>query len=176
MAASGPLRLVLGHLVDAALVALIAAEGRRDKRIDDCSRVLLRVHAGTDGDDLRVVVLARKLSGLDAPRESGANPGHPVGGQLLSIAGAADDNAERASVGPDCLGRGNAERGVVVQGVVLVSTVVRHLVTIRAQVSNKMLLELKASVVGRNMNPHTAIVPATPGANAAQMQANRTLG
>ncbi len=168
--------LVLGHLVDAALVTLVAAEGRCDKCVNNRRCDLCSVHAGAHGDHLCVVVLARELSCFDAPGESRTNSGHPVGGELLTVARAADDNAKRVGVIPNRLGCGNAKCGVVIQGVVLVSAMIRHLVTIRAQVSNKVLLELKASVVRRNMNPHTAIVPATPGAKGAQLHAKRTLG
>ena len=50
--------LVVLHQVDAALVALVAAEGGLQERVDEGESLFLSVLTGTDGHDVRVVVLA----------------------------------------------------------------------------------------------------------------------
>ncbi len=127
----GSARLVLAHLINTALVALIAAEGRRNEGVDNRGRLLGSVHARAHGDHLRVVVLTGQLSSLHAPRKSGADSGDPVCRQLLAVARAANDHSKRLGVIPNRLGCGNAERGIVVESVVLMCTVVRHLVATR---------------------------------------------
>ena len=58
-------------------------------------RLLDRVLAGTDRDEVGVVVLARELGGRHAPDQCGASALDLVGGDLLAVARAAEDDAER---------------------------------------------------------------------------------
>src|SRR5690606_37790638 len=90
---SGTRRLVVGELVDAALVPRVAAEGLGHERLDERRRLLQRVHAAADGDDVRVVVLAAELRGLDRPGQDGADAGDLVRGDLLPVARPADHDA-----------------------------------------------------------------------------------
>ena len=89
------------------------------------------MHATANRDDVGVVVLAAQLRRLEAPRERGTHAGDLVGGDLLAVAGAADDDAERPGLRDDGLGRREAERRVVVLGVVLERAVVDDVVAAR---------------------------------------------
>ena len=86
------------------------------------------VHAAADADHLRVVVLAGQRRGLDAPRQRAAHAGHLVRGDLLAVARAADHDAEAVRVGDGLLRGRDAERRVVVLGVVGVGPAVDRLV------------------------------------------------
>src|SRR3954464_15255627 len=83
-------RLVGRQLADAPYVPLVAAERRAEEDLDEPGHVLHRMHPATDGDDLRVVVLARERRGLLGPREGAPDAGPLVGGHLLTVARAAD--------------------------------------------------------------------------------------
>src|SRR4051812_41124882 len=113
-----PRRLVVREHLDAADVALFAGERGTEEGLDELRRLFLGVHAGADGHDVGVVVLAAQRGGLLAPGEHGAYAGDLVRGDLLAVAGAADDDAERARVRHGALGGAEAERRVVVLGVV----------------------------------------------------------
>ena len=56
-------------------------------------------------------MLAGQARGLDGPHEGGAHAIDLVGGDLLAVAGAAQDDAEAAGVRDDALGAGEAELG-----------------------------------------------------------------
>src|SRR5690606_22099655 len=132
--------LVREHLVDAALVTLVAAERLCDERIGDRGRLLERVHARADGADLRIVVLPRELGGLDAPDERRATALVAVGGELLAVARAADDDAQVSRARRHGLSRVDAEGGILVQGVVLEGSVVLHVVARLREVGAQVLL------------------------------------
>ena len=87
------------------------------------------VHAAADAHHLRVVVLAGQRRGLGAPRQSAAHAGHLVRGDLLAVARAADHDAEALGIGDGLHRGGDAERRVVVLGVVGVGAAVDRLVT-----------------------------------------------
>jgi hypothetical protein len=59
------------------------------------------VHATAEPDQLSVVVLAAQLRGLDAPRQGTSRTLHLVRGHLLTVAAAAQDDAQAALVGDD---------------------------------------------------------------------------
>ena len=102
--------------------------GGGEEGVDEGQRVLDGVHPAADADQLRVVVLAGQRRRLDAPRQCAAGAGHLVGGDLLTVARSADHDAEAFRVGDGLLGGGDAERRVVVLGVVGVRTAVDWLV------------------------------------------------
>src|SRR5690606_7728631 len=114
--------------------------------------------ARTHGDDPRVVVLAGELRDLLVPGERATGALHLVRGDLLAIAGAADDDAQRLGAvragGDDGLGGSDAERRVVVQRVVLERPVIDDLVPGPGQVRLERLLELEASVVSAQVDLH----------------------
>ena len=89
--------LVLRELRDAAHVPLVAREGLGDERVDVADRLLDRVLAGADRDDVGVVVLAREDRGVHAPHEGRADALHLVRGDLLAVARSAEHDAERAT-------------------------------------------------------------------------------
>src|SRR5699024_12438316 len=119
---------VLGEDVDATLVTLGLGPGLVEERVDDREGLLTGVHAAADAHQLGVVVLAGQPGGLDAPGEGAARAGDLVGGDLLAVAGATQDDAEAAGVGDELAGRGDAESRVVVLRVVGVGATVDHLV------------------------------------------------
>src|SRR5690606_25167884 len=112
-----------------------------------------------DRDDVRVVVLAPEARGLEVPRERGAHARDLVRRDLLAVAGAADDDAERARLRGDRLARGEAERRVVVLGVVRVGAVVHDVVARGTEVLHEVGLELEAGVVRGDVNAHAPIMP-----------------
>ena len=124
--------LVLGELGDAARVALLARERGRDEGVDEQHRLVERVLAGADRDDVGVVVLAGELRGRDVPDQGGATSVHLVGRDLLAVARAAEHDAERldagALVGDDRARGVDAEARVVVERVVARRPVVDDLV------------------------------------------------
>src|SRR5690606_784141 len=120
--------LVAGDEVDAALVALLAGERLGEEQVDERLELLLGVLARTHGDDVRVVVLTGQARSVLVPHERGTDPADLVRGDLLTVAGAADHDAERAGLGDDRLTHVGAEGRVVVDGVVLVGAVVGDLV------------------------------------------------
>ena len=139
--------LVLVEDIDTPLVAFGFRPRGGQERVDETQRFLCRVHASADADHLSIVVLAGQRCGLHAPRQRAADSGHLVGSDLLAIAGAADHDAEAVRVG-QCLGRrGDAERRVVVLGVVGVRAAVDRLVTTGFQVLDDGLLEFVSGMV-----------------------------
>src|SRR5690606_28872837 len=163
-------RLVGPDLVDAALVPLVTGEGLGDERVDDREGLLLAVLTGADADDVGVVVLARQLGRGDVPGERAAHAAHLVRGDLLAVAAATDDDPERTGLGDDGLGGREAERRVVVGGVVGVGAVVDDVVAGRAEVLDEGGLELEARVVGGDVQTHgrhhaasRGLVPRSPG-------------
>ena len=146
--------LVVGELGDATHVALIAAEGLGEKSIDDRQARPQIVHATAQRDDVGVVVLAGKPGGLDRPGQGGTHPVHLVGGDLLPVATAPENNAEAPGVGHDRLPASQAEGGVVVIRVVGVGSMVDDGVPLLPQVRAHGALELITGVVGGDMDAH----------------------
>ena len=158
--------LVVLHQVDAALVALVAAEGGLQEGVDEGQSLFLAVLAGADGHDVRVVVLAGQTRGRIGPHEGGAHAFHAVGGHLLAVARAADDDAEAARLIDDSLCGLNAERRVVVERIVGMSAMVDDIVTGLAQVRNDLLLEFETGVIGADMNAHGILLKSSQTSNA----------
>jgi len=146
--------LVIGELRDATHVALVPAEGLGEESIDDGQARPQVMHATTQCDDVGVVVLAGKSGGLDRPGQGGAHPVNLVGGDLLPVATAPEDDAQAPGVGHDRLPAGQAEGGVVVLRVVGVGSVVNDDVPLLPQVFDHGALELEAGVVGGDMDAH----------------------
>lgn len=135
-------------------MALLARPGGGQEGVDDGERVLGAVHPAADAHQLGVVVLAGQARGLDAPGQGAAGAGHLVGGDLLAVAAAADDDAEAAGVSDDATGGVDAERRVVVGGVVHVRSAVEDLVTGPLQVVLDVVLQLEAGMVGTQIYAH----------------------
>ncbi len=111
------------------------------------------VLAGTDGDHVRVVVLAGELRRRDAPHQCGADAGDLVRRDLLAVARTAEDDPERVDAGilipHDRLRGADAEGRIVVQRVVLDRSVIDHLVSVSGEVVLELRRELQSGVVGR---------------------------
>src|SRR4051794_829570 len=65
-----PGRLVLAELGDPPSMALLAGEWLGDEDVNEVLRLVNRMLAGTDRDEVRVVVLPREQSSALAPHES----------------------------------------------------------------------------------------------------------
>ena len=113
---------------------------------------------------LRVVVLTGQRRRLDAPRQRAAGAGHLVRRDLLTVARAADHDAEAFGIGDGPLGGGDAERRVVVLGVVGVGTAVDGLVAAGLQVLDDRLLEFVSGVVGAEVDAHGGHITVSPSA------------
>ena len=115
-----------------------------------------RVHPAADGHHVGVVVLAAERGGLLAPGERGAHALDLVRGDLLAVAGAADDDAEAVRVRGRPLGGTEAERRVVVLGVVDVGTAVDGLVAVGREPLDEVVLQFEAGMVGAEVHAHGA--------------------
>src|SRR2546423_637199 len=142
-----PALLVLAHHVDATDVPLLVGESRRDEGLDELRRLVLRVHARADADDVRVVVLAAQAGGFLAPGQGGADAVDFVGGDRLAVAGAADDDAQGVGVGGHLAGGQHHVGRVVVLGVVGVGAAVDGFVPGGGQPGGEMVLQFVAGVV-----------------------------
>jgi hypothetical protein len=135
-------------------VARVAAEGLGQERLDQAERGRLVVHPRTDADQVGVVVLTGQLGGLDAVGQGAAGAADLVGRDLLAVARAPDHHAQAARVGDGRLGGGEAERRVVVDGVVRCRPVVDGLVPEVGETAPQRLLQLEAGVVRTEMDAH----------------------
>src|SRR4051794_26041251 len=81
------------ELADPADVPPVVAERLGEEDLHEAGHVLDGVHAAADGHDLRVVVLTAEPRGLVGVDEGAPDPGHLVGGHLLAVAAASDDDA-----------------------------------------------------------------------------------
>ncbi len=145
---------VLGQDVDTTLVPFGFRPLRIQERVDDLQRLGHRVHPAADPDQLGVVVLTGQRRGLHAPRQRTARAGHLVRGDLLAVARAAEHDAETLVVA-DGLQRGrDAERRIVVLGVVGVGAAVDGLVPVLLEVLDDLLLEFEARVVRAQVDAH----------------------
>lgn len=111
-------------------------------------------------------VLAGQTCGRIRPHEGSAHAFHAVGGHLLAIAGAADDDAEAARLVDDSLGCLDAERRVVVERIVGVGAMVNNIVTGLAQVRDDLFLEFETGVIGADMNAHGILLKSSQTSNA----------
>jgi hypothetical protein len=144
-------------------VALVAGEGLREERPDDRQRLLLGVLAAADRHDLGVVVLAREPGGVQVPGQGGADALDLVRGDLLAVARPAQDDPEgvepRVPVRPDGARCADAERGVVVEGVVLGGAVVDEVVAGGDELLDQVAGEVQAGVVGGDVDAHGRRAP-----------------
>src|SRR5690606_38268578 len=111
---------------------------------------------------------AGELGDLHAVAEGRAHAGHLVRGDLLAVAGAADDQPEAARVVDDAGRGGQAVRRVVVVGVVGVWADVDRLVAGPGQPGDEVGLEVEAGVVGAEVYAHgQSVAPPATGGPAA---------
>src|SRR5205823_11903884 len=80
-------------------------------------------------------------------------------GDLLTVAGAADDDAEAARVGHGAPGGLDAEGRVVVVRVVDMRSDVGQLVTESRQAVDEVGLQLEAGMIGADVDAHVSSVP-----------------
>src|SRR5215472_5602652 len=158
LAGDQPGRLVLGELRDAAGVTLLAGERLGDEQVDEADRLVVGVLARADRYDVRVVVLAGQERGGLVPHERGTDARDLVRGDLLAVARTAEDDTEcrdsRALVLHDGVRGVDAERGIVVERLVLGRAVVHHLVPRLGEVRRERLAELEAGVVRSEVDAH----------------------
>src|SRR5829696_6464340 len=128
---------ISGKLSDSARVPGVAAEWRLQERPYHLQRLLLRVHPGAEGDDVRVVVLTTELGCLNVVCQRGSGTDHFVSSDLLSIARTADNHRHRSRHAHRGLGCGNAVHRVIVLGVVGRPTKIGDVITIGGQGGNE---------------------------------------
>lgn len=116
------------------------------------------MHSATDGDHVGVVVLATEGGGLLAPGECGPHALHLVRGDLLAIARPADHDAEAVRVGRRTLRGTEAERRVVVLGVIDVGSAVDRVMAVGLEPLDEVVLEFVASMVGTDVHAHEGSV------------------
>ena len=102
-------------------------EGSREPEIDKALGKLHGNHPLSNGEDVRVVVLAGELRGLLAPSNSTANPLHLVGGDGLAVPRTTDDDPLLGLALCHFLGGRDAPEGIV-GGVGGMGAAVDHLV------------------------------------------------
>jgi hypothetical protein len=122
--------------------------------VDDGQRLGLRVHPAADADQLGVVVLTGQFRGLDAPGQRAPGAGDLVGRDLLAVARPAQHDAQAPRVGHRALRGGDAERRVVVLGVIVESAAIDRLVAALAKVLDDGLLEFVAGVIAAEVDAH----------------------
>ena len=115
--------------------------------VNDGESLSLRVHAPADADELSVVVLACEAGSLLGPSQGTARTLDLVGGDLLTVAGAAEDYAQRARIINSALCRLDAECRVIILGIVFVGTAVDDLVSLLLLMLGNGILCLKTGVV-----------------------------
>src|SRR5680860_148645 len=86
--------LVVTQHRDAAAMACLVAERRAEEHVDEPGHLRQRMHPTTHRDDVRVVVLTSQRGCLLAPHQCRARAPDLVRGHLLTVAGAAHDDAE----------------------------------------------------------------------------------
>ena len=129
-----------------------------DECVDKRLRVFHRVLPGADGDDVRVIVFAREAGDVQIPDERRPGADDIVRGDLLSIAGATEDDSERHDtarlIGDDGECRGYAEARIVVEGVVGGGAVINDLVARIREVSLQIPAEVQTCMVGSDVDAH----------------------
>jgi hypothetical protein len=128
-------------------VPWILRERGPDEGEGEADGVVDAVLAGTQRQDVGVVVLAGKGCRLDGPGQRGPDPGDLVRGYLLAVAGAADHDPEAARLVDHALRGPHHVNGVVVVSVVAVGAAVDRLVARLFQRGHQRRLKLEARVV-----------------------------
>jgi hypothetical protein len=99
-------------------------------------------------------VLTRQLGRLGVVGERGTDAGHLVRRDLLTVARAADDDAEGAVVGDNAPSSFDAERRVVVLSVVDVRAHVDDVVAGTLEVLDEVVLQLVTGMVTSQIHAH----------------------
>ncbi len=136
-------------------MARLLGERRVDEGVDDRERLLGGVHTAADTDELCVVVLAGKLGDLDIPGECAPRTLDLVRRDLLTVAATAEHDAEAARIVDGLLCGGDAECGVVVLRVVLVSAGIDHFVPVRLEVFGDLGFEFESGMVATDVYAHS---------------------
>lgn len=156
--------LVRGEHLDPAGVTFLTRVRGTEEDLDELRRLLEGVHPPADRHDVGVVVLTAESGGLLAPGERGTHALDLVGGDLLAVARAADHDAEAALVRGRPLRGTQAERRVVVLGVVDVGTAVHGLVAMGLEPLDEVVLEFEAGMVRAEVHAHGSSVACGAGA------------
>jgi len=127
-------------------MAVNGAVGRQED-VDDPLRRLEVDLSGAEGEDVRVVVLARVAGERFVVAGGGEDPGNLVRGHRRADSGAVDDHGEAAGAGGNELG-GRLRDLRVVDRFLAVRAEVADGVTGVAKVFLELFLELEAAVIG----------------------------
>lgn len=139
--------LEFGEDVDAALVAFGLAPGLLKESVDDAERLLRRVHPAAQADELCIVVLPGQARGFRRPREGAPGTLDLIGSDLLAIARTTKHNTQGTWIGNHPRGRLDAERRVVVVGVVGVRAAVHYLHSLALQVVGDGVFSLETGMI-----------------------------
>lgn len=150
---------VFSKLGDASNVSLVVRERFGNERVDKRHRFIHGVLPSPDRNHVGIIVLPCEFGGRDTPHQCGPDAPHLVCGDLLAVARASENHAERFHAGGLVTSRRergvDAKRGVIVKCVVLRRTVVDNLVTRLPKVILQVLTELETGMVGRHVDAHT---------------------
>lgn len=127
-----------------------------NKRINNRERLLLRMHTPTNTNQLSIVVLTRQLRSLNRPRQRTTSTLDLIRSNLLTITRTAKHNAQRTRIRNNSLSCSDAKRRVVVRGVILMSTAIGHLMTLRLKMGLNLILPLETGVICSKVNTHKA--------------------
>src|SRR5690606_4087296 len=148
------------ELADPTGVPFGPGERRGQEELHETDRFLRCVHARADADHVGVVVLPGEPRGVLVPGERRADSPHLVRGDLLTVPGAADHDAEAAGIVGDALRGAQHEWRVVVLRVVDERAAVLHLMTLLFEPVGQLVLQFKAGMVGTYIDTHTPSVAA----------------
>src|SRR5262245_30354004 len=118
---------------------------------------LVRQAEGDDASAHRqhvgVVVRAREARGVEVVAERGANARHFIGGHLLALPAAADDDAAIGVTGGDGASDRETKRRIVDRGFAVGAVIVDRVAETDERLF-EMFLQREAGMVGANRNPH----------------------
>ena len=113
------------------------------------------MHPSADSHYLGVIVFPGQPSRLSAPRQCGPAANDLIGGDLLAIARPADHHTKASRVRYHPAGGRDAERRVVIVGIVDIGADVYDIVAETGEVLHQKGLELEASVIGTEIDMHS---------------------
>src|SRR5690606_20700990 len=171
--------LVVGYLLDPALVALTARERRGQESLHDRRGLRQGVHPSPDPHHVRVVVLPYQSGGLHAPRQGGPHSGHLVRRDLLTVTRASDHHPEAAGVGDHPVSNRQAEDRAVIVRIAVRRSDVDNRVPQGRQPGSEVGLQLVTGVIAAEIDTHDwqSVRFATPPVHrAANTRPARALG
>lgn len=132
----------------------ILAERSGEENLDEPRGLLDPMHAATDRDDVRVVVLPCEPGGFITPRKCGPDTLHLVRRDLFTVSRAADDDGKAPGVGSHTARGEKTIRGIVIAVDILRGTAIHRVVAEARQMRKQMSLQLETGMVRGEVNAH----------------------